>query len=312
MPISGEIDDFSVVRDGGTVTVTVTPGLTEPVLGLNYLCIVRDKHILPPIPIGTSVAPVTFIDSGLNPSNAKAYSYDAFIANIGPTWCVTGGRVSEVAEAPTIEPPQFANGTPIASIVFTQQVVQIDWTGTTPGATGVRVEASLDGVAVRVVGTGALASGSVIDPQPGQKLYRLVATNGGTDVIVGPWKFYVGLEPPLVNPANPTFENGTPKVVFGSTFPRMTITIGIEWRASTPGAAYIRIMRATAGAGGPFAMPPGGLSSSVLSGTWTAPIDTPVGSTYVGIEAWFKLEALASDGSTVLASSSVVHWIPPA
>jgi hypothetical protein len=308
-PEDGTVASLTVARDGGTNTVTVTPGTLEPTLGTNYVCIVRNKHILPPIPIGTSTAPVVFVDSGLEPSAAAAYAYEAFIANIGPTWCVTGGKRLTIAEGPTIEPPQFANGTPIAAIVSNVQKVQVDWTGATPGAAFVRVEASIDGATWRPVGTGALASGTVYDSVTGPKLYRLVAYSLVTgDVVTSPNKWYTGTDNPLSTPgALPQFVNGTPKVVFGSTFPTPTIRLAVEWKCATPGAGYVAVTRSTAGSGGPYTTVPGGLSAKVSNSAWTSP-----DATYVTTEAWYKLEARASDGTTVLASSASVHWVPPA
>lgn len=309
LPLDGEVDSLTVTRSGSTNTVTVTPGLTEPLLGFNYVCIIRNKHILPPIPIGTSVSPVVFVDSGLEPSAAASYAYEAFIGNFGPTWFMSGGKRMVIVEAPVIDPPVFVNGTPIAAIVSNVQKVQIDWTGTTPGATGVRVEASLDQITVRTVGTGSLASGTVYDSILGLKSYRLVATNGATDVAFSRWVIYGGSdEGPVSNPtAVPEFVNGTPKIVFGTTFPTPTLVLAIEWRCQTAGAAYVRIMRSTTGSGGTYSMVPGGLSANVSNSAWKSP-----DATYITTDSWYKLQALAADGTTVLATSALVHWVPPA
>lgn len=304
MPISGEVDTFTVTRSGSVNTITVTPGLTEPLLGLNYVCIIRNKHILPPIPIGVSTTPVVFVDSGLDPSKAVAYAYEAFIANIGESWCVTGIKRLTIVEGPAVVAPEFANSTPISAIVANVQKVQIDWTATTPSADGVRVEASTDGVAIRVVGTGPLASGTVYDSIIGPKLYRLVATNGGADVVASPFQWFTGGVPPLSNPGTiPEFVNGTPKIVFGTTFPKPTLVLGFEWKCSTPGAFTIRIKRATAGVGGPYTIV--ATSADVANGTWKSP------SAYITVEAWYTIEAIAADGSTVLGASSPTHYVPP-
>lgn len=110
--------------------------------------------------------------------------------------------------------------------------------------------------------------------------------------------------------AVPIFVDG-PKIGFGRSFPNPTIVVGIQWSCATAGAAYIRIMRATAGSGGPFTMVAGGLSASVGSGTWNSPLDPGPVSSYATIESWYRLDALAADATTILASSVVVHFVPP-
>jgi hypothetical protein len=312
-PIDGTIASLTVSRDGGTNTVTVTPGTleTDTSKNGNWLCIMRNEHVLPPFYIQSDTTPVVFEDSGLDPTFAEKAVYTAFIWNSGKSGPLFGDT-STPTPPPT--PPQFANGTPIAAIVGNVQKVQIDWTADTAGAGGVRVEASIDGTTVRVVGTGDLESGTVYDPQTGPKLYRLVAYSliPSVDVVTGPWTWYTGGVPPLSNPsALPTFVNGTPKVVFADAFPSMAMTLGIEWKCATPGAAIVVIRRSTTGSGGTYSTVPGGSSAAVANGAWKAPVESGNVSTYVSTEAWYKLEARASDLTTVLASSGVVHWVPP-
>lgn len=312
-PADGTVASLSVVRDGSTNTVTVTPGTLEPTLGFNYVCIIRNKHILPPIPIGTSTAPVVFVDSGLDPSAAATYAYEAFIGNFqqgANGWFVSGGKRLTVVEAPTLEPPLFANGTPIATVVGFVPEVQIDWTGATAGASGVRVEASIDGVTVRTVGTGALASGTVYDPVTGPKLYRLVATSliPLGDVVAGPWTWYTGLNNPLSNPGtSPSFTNGTPKIVFGSTFPTPTLKLGFEWAdpVSSTLAPQLVIQRSTTGTGGPWVDLL--VTAASASGSWQDP-----DSANVGIEAWYRIivRQLPGLGGATVATSAVTHYVP--
>jgi hypothetical protein len=309
MVVEGTVASQSVVRGAdGTNTVTVTPGTLEPSLGMNYVCITRNKQILLTIPIGTSTAPVVFLDSGLDPSKSSSYSYDSFIGNLGPTWFVTGRRRSTIVEAPTIAAPEFANGTPIAASLAGAQRIQIDWTATTPGAGAVRVEASVDGTTWRVVGQGALASGTVYDTVLGPKLYRLVAivVLTGDVIATSPNRWFTGLPGPLANPgAIPAFTNSTPKVAFsGITFPTASLVLEISWACATPGAGNIAIMRSTAGSGGPFTAI--SMSTAVSSGTYRSP-----DSTYAATEAWYKLEARNLLGVIVVASSAVVHYVPP-
>ena len=313
-PADGTVASLSVVRDGSTNTVTVTPGTLEPTLGFNYVCIIRNKHILPPIPIGTSTAAVVFVDSGLDPSAASTYAYEAFIGNFqqgANGWFVSGGKRLTVVEAPTLQPPLFANGTPIATVVGFVPEVQIDWTGATAGASGVRVEASIDGVSVRVVGSGLLASGTVYDPVTGPKLYRLVATSliPLGDVVAGPWTWYTGLNNPLSNPGtSPSFTNGTPKIVFGSTFPTPTLKLGFEWAdpVSPTLAPQLVIQRSTTGTGGPWVDIL--VTAASASGSWQDP-----DSANVGIEAWYRMivRQLPGLGGATVATSAVSHYVPP-
>lgn len=309
-PADGAIASITVVRDGTVNTVTVTPASVEPTLGTNYLCIMRNKQVLPLIPIGTSLAAVVFQDTGLDPSKAATYAYEAFIANIGPTWCVTGSTLIKIAAPPPgLVLPQFVNDTPIAAVVANVQKVQIDYECATPGVLSVQLEASIDGVTIRVVGTGPAASGTIYDPVVGSKLYRLVAIGAiiltNPRLAVTPWKWYTAGTPPLSVPGStPTFENGTPKLVFGTTFPTLTLVVGIEWKCATPLALTLRILRSTVAVGGPFSIVAN--SASVAAGTWKSP------QSYAGEEAWYQLQAIAGDGTTVLASSGVVHFLPVA
>jgi hypothetical protein len=151
--VDGTIASMVVVRAGSTNTVTVTPATlesTDDTRNGNWLCIMRNEHILPPFYIKDSLDPVVLVDSGLPEDASYEAVYDAFIWNGGQS----GPTFRGVASAPTIVAPEWALGTPMPVIESNTAKIQLSWTGATPGATGVRVEATLDRVATRVVGSG--------------------------------------------------------------------------------------------------------------------------------------------------------------
>jgi hypothetical protein len=298
----GTIGSLDVVRDGGSFTVTVTPSFVDPTQG-SWLCLVRNEHILPMTYIGQSLDPVVYVDDGLPSDDSYKPVYDAFIWTGG----VSGPLFRADPVAAGLTPPAFTLGTPVAAISAGEKKVQISWTGTTAGATGVRVEATLDKQLVRVVDSGALASGTVYDTVLTPKFYRLVAFDGSTDLAWSEWVFYATIQGPLSNPlAVPVFANNTPKPKLAGTGFTDQLRLSVQWKCATPGAAVIAVMRSTAGAGGPFSIVIGSPSADVSAGEWVSPT-----SAYATTDAWYKLEARAADLTTVLASSLVTAYDAP-
>jgi len=305
---------LEIARTGDTTnTVTVTPGTLDTSVS-NFVVIMRNEQELPPIYIGTSTAAVVFVDSGLDLSNPqKSFTYDAFIlsarTDANGKWvaAVTGQRFRTVTNNPAAaDAPQWALGTPAPVVVVAVPKVQLSWTATTPGAGAVRVEASLDRIAKRVVGQDALASGTVYDNDTSPKLYRLVAINilTNAEIAASEWVWYTGGVPPLSNPGTlPQFVNGTPKVAMVAGAPTPKLALVVQWTCATPLAWTIVVQRSTAGSGGPWvdlSTP----SPNVASGTWIDPDPTDVTT-----DAWYRLQAHALLGP-VLATSAAVHFIP--
>ena len=306
--IDGTIADMEIVRDGSTNTITVTPGTledTDDTRNGNWLCLMRNEHVLPPVYIKTDTTPVVFVDSGLPEDASYEAVYDAFIWNGGQS----GPTFSGVAEAPTIEPPEWANGTPLPAMEGGAPKIQLSWTCATPGATGVRVEASLDGVSKRTVGTGGL-TGTVYDADTSAKLYRLVAVNIlGVSLAVTSWRWSTALPPTISNPsAVPQIVSGYPRVVIrpGSNIFSPTFVLAIAQRTATPGATWVRIQESDDnGVGDPWALVTNGESTSVAEWTWYSPTSDAIGE-----DKWYRVQAIAADGSTVLATSTAVHYVP--
>lgn len=305
----GQLNALAVARTGDTEnTVTVTPASLDTAAE-NFMVVMRNEQELPPIYMGVSLAPVVFLDKGLDLSNPqKSYTYDAFILSKTAAGAVTGQRFRYVfGNPPAANVPVWALGTPSPAIVAGVAKVQLSWTATTPGAGQVRVEASLDRISKRVVGAGATASGTVYDNDPSNKLYRLVAVDilTGREIAASEWVWYTGGAPPLSNPgALPQFANGTPKPVFTTTFPTPTIRLLVQWTVATPGVRQIWVYRATAGVGGPFSLVPNGQVRSDATGQWVSPTQA-----WINEEGWYKLEARDMIGA-LLATSAVVHYVP--
>lgn len=306
--VDGTIAALSVVRSGSTNTVTVTPGTLDggATTDGNWVCIERNKHILPPFYVRASTTPIVFVDSGLPESADYEAVYEAFIWNGGQS----GPKRRTIAAAPTIAPPQWALGTPVAAVVSGVTTVQLSWTASTPGAGAVRVEASLDRIATRTVGQDALASGTVYDTQTGPKLYRLVALDVLTSAAVAysDWIWYTGLPTPLSNPAAiPQFTSGTPKVAIlpGGYIFAPEFRLRWSWACATSGAAQIRIQRSDDnGVGDPWTNVPGALSASVAAGTLYSQ-----DSTLVTVDTYYRIQALTAAGA-VLVSSAATHYVP--
>lgn len=306
-PAEGTIANLTVTRSGTTNTVTVTPGVieTDPSNNGNWLFIERNKHILPGIYIQGDTSPVVFEDTGLDPSAGAEYAYRAFIWNNG----VSGPLWGAIASAPDpAVAPQWADGTPRLVVESNVTKFKLSWTATTPGATGVRVEASLDQNQTRTVGTGALASGTVYDTVTTAKFYRLVATDALGPLAYSPWIWATPLPPTVINPtAIPAFINGTPKAVLQG--PGGFLDIGpylaIAWRCATPNARIIRIQESDDnGVSDPWSTvtDPTGESAAVAEGVWYSRTSAPV-----YLTKYYRLQALSVSGTVLQTSGSIQY-----
>lgn len=308
-PLEGTIASMVVERSGGTNTITITPGVieTDPLKNGNWIFLERNRHILPGRYIQGDTTPVVFVDSGLDATVAKDYVYRCFVWNGG----LTGPIYGDIATGPTAEPPVFADGTPRAVVHNNDPKIQVSWTAATPGATTVRVEASLDNDNVRIVGSGDLASGTVYDTNTGYKFYRLVAMNGSTPVAYSEWKPSAAIPPGVANPsATPVFINGTPKAVPVITSvipPAAEARLAISWQCSTPQTQMVRIQQSDNGTTGwTTVTDPLGESASVAEGTWRSNSETPA-----LVTRYYRLQAVSAAG-TVISSSPATQYVAPA
>lgn len=303
-PADGTIASLAVARESApnTNTVTVTPGTLDATLTENFVVIRRNGIALRSVYVGTDTTPVVLTDSGLDTSNP--YEYTAFVFNGG----ISGPMNRRIGDTTkTADSPRFVDFTPAAANVGGIANVQLSWVATTAGADGVRIEKSRDRVKIGTLGTGSLASGTVYDGDLKPAWYRPVAYLVATDAAIeaGAWSFWPGIGVPgSQGVVAPVFIQ-LPLVKLVGSFPfGLTPRVQLRWTCATSGAKQVVVQLSDDnGAVDAWSDAPGGVSTSVAAGTWTAPNDT-----YRTTDQWYRLVARDAAG-TQLAASAGVHYV---
>jgi hypothetical protein len=197
----------------GDFAVTVTPATLEPTIGENWLVITRNGVTVFRLMVGTSLAPVTFLDTGLTPENS--YQYEAFILNLGETWGVSGPKLRSVtSNPPVVTTPQFTVG-PVARLIGGVVQVYIEGTTGVVGADRMAVVKSFDQTNTTTFGiSSGLTPFIATDTDTAMKWYKLVAFSSTDPLVWGesPWRWWSGV--PVTGSQGtdpPTFIDGTPK-----------------------------------------------------------------------------------------------------
>jgi hypothetical protein len=301
VPADGTLASMSVVQGLlGDFAVTVTPATLEPTIGENWLVITRNGVTVFRLMVGTSLAPVTFLDTGLTPENS--YQYEAFILNLGETWGVSGPKLRSVtSNPPVVTTPQFTVG-PVARLIGGVVQVYIEGTTGVVGADRMAVVKSFDQTNTTTFGiSSGLTPFIATDTDTAMKWYKLVAFSSTDPLVWGesPWRWWSGV--PVTGSQGtdpPTFIDGTPKrEMRGGENGTVAVPVLLfRWACSTSGAAQIQIQES---------------SDNGLSDPWTdfwteANLNGEYAALAVGLSpTWYRVAALTAAGAALAWSAGV-------
>lgn len=305
-PEDGVIDSITVTRspNGIDYLVSVTPASVDTVNTENWLVITRNGITVFRLMIGTSLATVNFLDTGLDFQNT--YQYDAFIWNNG----VSGPKNRWVDGPPTSTPttPTFTLG-PVGRLIGGVVQVYMEGTSDVPGANRMAVVKSINQIVTTTFSPMAGPPWSpftAVDPDIAPKWYKLIAwSTSDSDVWdESPWVWWPGIGPTgSQGPNPPVFVDDTPKTeLAGGTGGTVAIPVlAIRWTCATSGAVQIAIQQSDDnGASDPWTTIY--TDASVASGEFRS-------FQLADDAAWYRLAALDA-GSAIIANSAGVLYDP--
>jgi hypothetical protein len=302
-PDDGTIANIDVTKNpiGTEYTVTVTPGSVDTAFTNHLLVITRNGITVFKVPIGTSLDPVTFLDTGLTPQNT--YQYETFILSEG---CVSGPKNRYVFQNPPLsDAPQFTVG-PVARIIDDVPKVYMEGVTGLAGADRMAFVKSLDQVNTE---TNGISSGLTpfigVDPATNAKWYKLIAYSSTDPDIYAEsqWRWWPGLQPTGSQGADPpAFTGDTPKLeMAGGGGGTIAIPVlAFRWTGATSGAVQTQIQEST---------------DNGLTDPWTAYwTQAGLSGEYydvgrVSTDMWYRVAALNTAG-TALAWSAGEHYVP--